>query len=227
MDGTSVSTITSMALQNAWMGLVEFVPKLVIGLLIFVIGWLISAVIGRFVAGILERMSFDRIFQQRGWKDALEKADIKVRPSEFIGAIIKWILVIVFLLIFVEILGFSEFAVFLREVIGWLPNIVIAAAIFVVSVIIADILEKVINASVREIGIRYAQFLGAIVRWAIYIFSGFAILIQLGVAPSIINTLITGFVGMLALAFGLAFGLGGKDAAADLIRSAKNRLSEK
>jgi len=227
MDGSSWSIITTIALKNSWAGVVEFVPKFVIGLVVFIIGWLIAAGIGRLIAEILERISFDKIFMRSGWKDALEKAEIKVRPSEFIGAIIKWVLVIVFLMIFVEILGFAEFAIFLREVIGWLPNIVIAAAIFVVSVIIADILEKVINASVREIGIKYAEFLGALVRWAIYIFAGFAILIQLGVAPSIINTLITGFVGMLALAFGLAFGLGGKDAAGDLIRHARNKLSEK
>ena len=226
MDPNSWSTITTLAFKDAWLGVVAFVPRLVIGLLVFIIGWLISAAIGRIVAGILEKVSFDKIFQKSGWKDALEKADIKVRPSEFIGAIVKWVLVIVFLMIFVEVLGFSQFAFFLGEVIAWLPNIVIAAAIFVASVIIADILEKVINASVREIGVKYAEFLGALVRWAIYFFAAFAILIQLGVAPSIINTLIMGFVGMFALAFGLAFGLGGRDAAADLIKSVKNKLSE-
>ena len=226
MDANSWSIITTDALKNSWMGTVEFLPKLLIGLLVFVIGWLVSAGVGRVIAAGLEKMGFDRIFQKGGWKSALEKADIKVRPSEFLGAIVKWILVIVFLLIFVEILGFGQFALFLKEVIAWLPNIVIAAAIFVASVIIADILEKVINASVREIGIKYAEFLGAMVRWAIYIFAIFAIFIQLGVAPSIINTLVMGIVGMLALAFGLAFGLGGKDAAADLIKSVRNKLSE-
>lgn len=227
MDGSSWSSITTIALKNAWVGVVEFVPKLVIGLIVFIIGWLIASGIGRLVAAVLEKIGFDRIFQRSGWKSALDKAEIRVRPSEFIGAIIKWVIVIVVLLIFVEILGFNEFAIVLRDVINWLPNLVIAAAIFVVAVIIADILEKVINASVRGMGVRYAEFLGAAVRWAIYVFATFAILIQLGVAPSIINTLIMGIVGMFALAFGLAFGLGGRDAAADLIRMARNKLSEK
>jgi hypothetical protein len=226
MDINSWSSITMTALQNSWIGAVEFFPKLLVGLVVFILGWAVSAAIGKVVAGILEKISFDKIFQRSGWKNALEKADIKVRPSEFFGAIVKWILVIVFLMIFAEILGFSQFASFLMRVIDWLPNLIIAAAIFVVSVIIADILEKVINASVREIGVKYAEFLGALVKWAIYFFAAFAILIQLGVATSIINTLITGFVAMFALAFGLAFGLGGKDAAADLIRSVKSKLSE-
>lgn len=226
MDANNWSVITTEALKNSWVGMVEFFPKLVIGLLIFVIGWLISSGVGKVVAAALDKIGFDRIFIKGGWKSALEKADIKVHPSEFLGAIVKWILVIVFLLIFVEILGFSQFALFLKEVIAWLPNIVIAAAIFVVSVIIADILEKIINASVREIGVKHAEFIGSMVRWSIYIFAAFAIFIQLGVAPSIINTLIMGIVGMFALAFGLAFGLGGKEAAADLIKSVRNKLSE-
>ncbi|HOX30624.1 MAG TPA: hypothetical protein P5080_05885 [Candidatus Paceibacterota bacterium] len=226
MDANNWSVITTEALKNSWVGMVEFFPKLVIGLLIFVIGWLISSGVGKVVAAALDKIGFDRIFIKGGWKSALEKADIKVHPSEFLGAIVKWILVIVFLLIFVEILGFSQFALFLKEVIAWLPNIVIAAAIFVVSVIIADILEKIINASVREIGVKHAEFIGSMVRWSIYVFAAFAIFIQLGVAPSIINTLIMGIVGMFALAFGLAFGLGGKEAAADLIKSVRNKLSE-
>lgn len=227
MDGNSWSFITTVALKNAWAGVVVFIPKLIVAIIVFLAGWLISEAVAKIIAGILEKISFDKIFQRSGWKDALEKAEIKVRPSEFIGTIVKWVLLIVFLLIFVEILGFTQFAIFLRQVIGWLPNLIIVAAIFVVAIIIADILEKVISASVRGIGIKYAQFLGAIVRWAIYIFAAFAILIQLGIASTIINTLITGLVAMLAIAFGLAFGLGGKDAAGDMIREIRNKLSEK
>jgi hypothetical protein len=206
---------------------VEFLPKLIIGLIVFVLGWLVSSGIGKIVARILRQISFDKIFERNGWRQALEGADIKVGPSEFVGAIIKWILVIVFLLVFVEILGFNEFALFLSGVIAWLPNVVIAAAIFVVAIVVADILEKIIESSVRRLEVRYSEILGAIVKGAIYTFAIFAILLQLGVAESIINTLIMGVVGMFALAFGLAFGLGGKDVAGEILRSLKNKLTEK
>jgi small-conductance mechanosensitive channel len=117
--------------------------------------------------------------------------------------------------------------VFLTRVLEWLPNVIVAAAIFVVSIIVADIFEKVIKASVSKLEIQYSNLLGAIVRGAIYTFATLAILLQLGVAQTIISTVITGFVGMFALAFGLAFGLGGKDAAGDVIRNLKDKLSKK
>lgn len=221
------SAITVQAFSNVWQGTVEFLPKLVIGLIVFILGWLVSSWIGKIIARILRQISFDKIFERSGWRQALEGADIKVSPSEFVGAIIKWILVIVFLMVFALILGFNEFAQFLTGVIAWLPNVVIAAAIFVVAIIVADILEKIIKSSVRKLEIKYTEVLGAIVKGAIYIFATFAILAQLNVASEIINTMVTGFVGMFALAFGLAFGLGGKDTAADILHGLKNKLTEK
>ncbi len=221
------SNITLQALQNMWQGTLLFLPKLVVGIIVFGIGWIIASALGKIIARILKQIKFDAIFQKSGWKSALESAEIKVNPSEFFGAIVKWIFVIVFLQIFVEILGLNAFAVFLTSVLAWLPNVIVAAAIFVVSIIVADILEKIIKASVRKLEIKYSNLLGAIVRAAIYTFAVLAILLQLGVAQAIISTLITGFVATFALAFGLAFGLGGKDAAAEAIRGLRDKLSDK
>jgi hypothetical protein len=220
------TTITLQALQNAWAGTVEFLPKLAIGLVVFIIGWMIATGIGKITSRILRKINFDSLFQKSGWKAAFESADIRVNPSEFLGAVLKWIFVIVFLQIFVEILGLQAFAAFLTKVLEWLPNVFVAAAIFVVSIIVADIAEKVIKTAARKLEIKYSQLLGALVRGSIYTFAILAILLQLGVAESIINTIITGFVGMLALAFGLAFGLGGKDAASDVIRGLKDKFAE-
>jgi hypothetical protein len=221
------SGIALEAFQNAWLGTLEFLPRIIIGLLVFVIGWLIASGVGKIVARILKKINFDSVFQKSGWKNALEGADIRVNPSEFLGAILKWMIVIVFLQIFVEILGLSSFAGFLADVLAWLPNVIVAAAIFAVSIIVADILEKIIKASVNRLEIKYSNLLGAIVRGAIYTFATLAILLQLGVAETIISTIITGFVGMFALAFGLAFGLGGKDAASEAIRNLKDKLKDK
>ncbi|MCU0652969.1 MAG: hypothetical protein MUD10_01800 [Candidatus Pacebacteria bacterium] len=221
------SEVTLQALQDAWGGIVEFTPRAVIGLAIFVIGWIIAAAAGKVLARLLKKINFDSFFARSGWKNALEGADIKVNPSEFVGAITKWIIVILFLQIFAVILGLGQFADYLTKVLEWLPNVVVAAAIFVVSIILADILEKVIKASARRLEIRYTNLLGAIVRGSIYTFAVLAILMQLQVAQTIIATMVTGFVGMLALAFGLAFGLGGKDAAAEMISNLKDRLKDK
>jgi hypothetical protein len=220
-------TVTLQALQSAWQGFLNFIPVLIGAIIIFVIGWFLALGVGKLISEILTRIKFNRLFEKTGWKESLEKAELKVNPSEFIGAICKWILVIVFLLAAVEILGFVQFANFLRSVISWLPNLVVAIAIFVVAIILADILEKIVRAGVKRLELGYAEFLGTVVRWAIYVFAGLAILLQLGVTPTIINTLVIGFVGMIALALGLAFGLGGKEAAAKLIDKIGEKISER
>ena len=219
------STITLRALLSTWESFILFLPKMVGALIIFIIGWFISVGFGRLVAGILKKLKFDKIFQRTGWKEAFDKAEVRVHPSEFVGGICKWILVIVFLLASVEILGFVQLASFVSDVVTWLPNLIVAVVIFIVAVILTDIIEKLIRASVKKMDIGYSGFLGTAAKFSIYVFAMLAILLQLGITPTIIQTLITGFVGMISLAFGLAFGLGGKDAAADLIEELKRKLS--
>lgn len=221
------SVITMQALQNAWQSLLVFIPRLTGALIIFVVGWFIAIGVGRIAAEILNRLKFNQIFERAGWKEALEKAEFKVNPSEFIGAIFKWILVIVFLSAAVDVLELTQFAILLNRLIGWLPNLVVAVAIFIVAIIVADIAEKLIRASVKKLGVNYAGYFGTISRWVIYAFAGLTILSQLGVAPSIINAIVFGFVAMVSLALGLAFGLGGRDAAANLIEEIREKISEK
>jgi len=221
------STITFQKLQELWGGFLDFVPNLLVAIIVFIIGWFIACGIGRLIAGILNRLKFNRLFESVGWKEALEKAEFKIDPAGFIGAICKWILVVVFLLISVEILGLTQFANFLTRVLAWLPNLLVAAAIFVVAVIAADFLEKITKAWVKKLEIEHVKLIGAMVRWAIYIFAGLAILLQLGITPTIINSIVIGLIGMFALAFGLAFGLGGKEAAGKAIEEIKEKISEK
>jgi hypothetical protein len=219
------STITILALQATWRGFLIFLPKLIGSIIVFVIGWFFATGAGRFIAEVLRKLKFNQIFERSGWKEALEKAEFKVSPADFIGGVCKWILVIVFLLASVEILGFVQFADFLTGVLNWLPNLMVALAIFVVAIIVTDILEKVVRAGVKKMDIGYSGFLGVAAKWAVYIFAVLAILLQLKITPSIIDTLVKGFVGMFALAFGLSFGLGGKDAAAKFIEDFKKKIS--
>lgn len=154
----------------------------------------------------------------------MAKADIRVDASAFIGAIIKWILVIVFLLAAVEILGFVQFAVFLKSVLDYLPNVIVAALIFVVTVILVDIFEKIMRVSVERMKVGYGQVVSVVVKWSIWVFAVLAILYQLGVARPFMETLFTGLVAMLVISFGLAFGLGGKEVASEILQDLKRKL---
>jgi hypothetical protein len=224
--------ITSDALNRAFSdllsGMISFVPVLILAIIVFVIGWFIAIGVGRLVTDVLKRVKFNQVFERGNWKEALEKAELKVDPAGFIGSIFKWVLAIVFLLATVEILGFSQFAGFLRDVLGYLPNVIVAALILVVAIIIADIVEKIVRAAVEGTKMGHGHLIGAVVRWFILIFAIFSALLQLDIAVLPVQVLIQTFVqGIgygLALAMAIAFGLGGKDMAADLLSKMRNKI---
>ena len=216
--------LTVEALQDLWQGFLTFTPKLIGALIVFIIGWFISMAIGKVIASILRKLNFNRFFEKGNIKEALEKAEFKVDASGFKGAIFKWVFVIVFLLVAVEILGLTQFGIFLTSVLSYLPNVIVAVLIFVVAVIIADILEKIVRAAVEGVKVGYGNLVGIIVRWSIWIFAIFAILYQLGIAPGLVQTLLSGIVGLIVIAGGIAFGLGGKDVAAEILQELRRKL---
>jgi len=216
--------ITTYALQNLWQGFLTFIPTLIGAIIVFIIGWFISVGIGKLVAEVLIRIKFNKLFEKTGWKQALEKAELKVNAAEFIGAIAKWVLVIVFLLAAVEILGFVQFAAFLKSILAYLPNVIVAALILVVTVVLVDIVEKVVRAAVEGVKVGYGHLVSVMIKWSIWIFAVLAILHQLGIARPFMETLFTGFVAMLVISLGIAFGLGGKDVAAEILQDLKKKL---
>ncbi|MFZ2390485.1 MAG: hypothetical protein WAW15_01555 [Minisyncoccales bacterium] len=221
------SLITMQALQGAWEEMLLFLPNLIAAIIIFILGWFVAIWIGKLIAQILNKLKFDSVFEKTGWREALSNADVKVNPSSFIGAICKWILVVVFLMIVTDIMGWVAFAGLLAKIIAWMPNLLVAIIILVVAIIIADIVEKLVKVSTKKMGISSVNFLGSVVKGALYVFAGLAVLLQLGVTPEIVKVLIMGFVGTLTLALGLSFGLGGKDAAARIIEEVRKRVSDK
>ncbi len=220
-------SVTINALQNLWQGFVEFVPALIGAIIIFLVGWFISVGIGKLIAEILKKIRFNQIFEKGNWDEALAKADIKVDASAFIGAIVKWVFAIVFLMAAIDVLGLTEFASYLGKILGYLPNVVVAAFILVATVIITDIVEKVVRATVESIKVGYGQIVAAIVRWSIWIFAILAILSQLRfeAADWIMDLIKTAFMGLVVM-LALAFGLGGKDIAGDILKDLYKKLKD-
>jgi hypothetical protein len=208
-----------------------FVPRLLLAIIVFIIAYIISVGIGRLITEILKGLKFNKLFEKEGWQKAIERAEIKVDPSAFIGAIFKWVCVIISILLAVDILQLTKFADLVMNVLDYLPNVIIAVLIFVVAVIIADIIEKIVRATVEKMKIAYASLAAAIVRWTIWIFAIFMILDQLLPQSELVQTLykgiVYGAVSAIAVAVGLAFGLGGKDAAGKAIANMVRKIEEK
>jgi len=216
--------VTIAALQNLFQVFLAFIPQLIGAIIVFIIGWIIAIGVGKLVAEILNRLKFNKLFEKAGWKEAFERAELKVNAAEFLGGIVKWIFVIVFLLAAVEILGLVQFAGFVQGVLSYIPNVIVAALIFTVTVIMVDIVEKVVRTAVEGVKIGYGQVVSVIIKWSIWTFAILAILYQLGIARAFMEILFQGLVYMLVISFGLAFGLGGKEVAAELLRDLRNKL---
>ncbi|MBU1015416.1 hypothetical protein KKI17_03225 [Patescibacteria group bacterium] len=221
--------VTLEGLLRLWQGFLGFIPALVGAFLILLVGWIISVGVGKLVADVLKRLRFNQIFERGTWKDALERAELQTDPAGFIGGIFKWVLMIVFLLAAVDVLGLEGFGAWLtNDVLGYLPNVLAAALIIVVAAIIADIAEKVVRAAVEGMQAGYGSLAGGVVKWFIWTFAIFSALLQLNIAVLPIRVLIETFVQAMgygaALAFAIAFGLGGKDVAAEVLQGLKRRF---
>jgi len=219
-------TVTVTALKGAWEAFLMFTPVLLGAIIILIIGWFVSVGIGRLVTEIFKKIKLNQLFEKGSWKTALEKAEIKVDASGFLGAIVKWILFIVFLMAAVEPLGLGAFAVFLKGIVVYLPKVIVAALIFVATVILVDIVEKITRVGVEGIKVGYGKMISSTVKWLIWFFAVLAILNQLEILKPFTETLFTGIVAVLVLGFGLSFGLGGKEVAAEILRDFKKKLEE-
>jgi len=214
--------------QPILQSVVTVIANLILAIIVFIIGYLISVGIGKLVTEILKSIKFNRLFEKEGWKKAMQRAEIDVDASGFIGAIIKWVFVVVSLLVAVDILSLTEFAGFLSSVLAYIPRLIVAILVFVVAVIISDIIEKLVRVAVEKMKVGYGYLASSTVKWAIWVFTIFLILDQLLPTSLLIKTLYTGIVygviGALSLGIGLAIGLGGKDTASKMIEDIAKKI---
>jgi len=205
------------SLQNLWLGFANFVPNLIAAIIVLIIGLIVAAGLGALVEKIFEGLRLDTFLEKLGLKPFFERAGLRLRASYFLGRLVYWFIVIAFLLAVAQTLGLYALAAFLTAVVNYLPNVIAAVLIMLAALVLANFLRRIVVASVLSAKLHAAQFLGSLTWWAVVVFGLLAALQQLNIAATIIQTLVTGFIAMLALAGGLAFGLGGRDYAGHLI----------
>jgi hypothetical protein len=221
---TTWADVLTSSFQNLFYGLVAFLPNLLAALVIFVIGWLIGAGLSRVVAQVIGSLRVDQALRAAGVDRVVERAGWKLNSGAFLGMLVKWFFIIVFLVAALDVLGLTEVTIFLRAVVlGYLPQVIVAVLILLVAAVVAEAAQKVVSGSASAAHLRSANFLGALARWSIWVFAILAALDQLGVTP-FVQTLFTGVVVALALAFGLSFGLGGQAAAARYIDKMREEI---
>jgi len=212
--------------QGLWAGVGAFVPLLVVAVIIFIVGWVIAALIGRAVAQIIRAAKVDTALAAAGVDRTLARAGYKLDSGRFVGEIVRWFLTLVVLVASLDMLGLTEVTSFLREIaLSLVPSVIKAALVLLATVVVADLLAKTLAASAKAAGATSANLIGTIAKWSVWVFGILVVLVELNVAPGLIQTIVTGVVVALSLAFGLSFGLGGKEAAGRYIEKVRHEIS--
>ncbi len=214
------------SLQQVWATVAVFLPLFIGAIVVLILGWIVAVAVGKVVEQAVRALRLDSILSRMDFEKALERAGWKLNSGAFIGGLVKWFLIIVFLLASVNILGLTKVSDFLQNVLLYIPNVVAAAFILIISALVAETVEKFVRGSVEAAGYKGA-LAGIVARWAIWIFAFSAVLAQLKIAEILVETfqtVFTGLVAALAIAFGLAFGMGGKDVAAGFLEKIRGEL---
>lgn len=215
------------SLNTLWLNFIGFLPVLLAALIVLIVGWLIAIALGKLANRIIRVIKLDLFLTKVGFKKTLAKAKLKLDSGKFFEELIKWFFIIVFLMAATDILGLFQVTEFLKGILYYIPNIVVAVVALLAAVIVAGFLQKLVRASIEAAGLQAAGFLSGLTKWAVLIFGFVVAITQLGIAVTLINTLVIGLVGMLALAGGLAFGLGGRDHATRFLEKLRRDIGGK
>lgn len=213
--------ILGQALVDTGMTLIAFLPSVVIAVIIFALGWGFGAVLGRAVEHLISVLRVDKALHRAGFDTLSEKAGVRISVAGFLGGVIRWGVVVAFTLASAEILGLSQVTQLLRDILVYIPQVIIAAVILVIAMLLGDFVSRLVSHSVRATGMD-GELAAQMSKWAIVIVGGvFPALTQLRIAQGLVEVLFTGVVFAVSLALGLSFGLGGRDAAARAIEKMK------
>lgn len=196
-----------------------FIPALIGAIVILIIGWIISGIVARLIERMMVATGFERAVERSGIGGFLARTGTAWTASRVLAELAKWFIRLIFLQAAAQVLGMPQVTAVINNIVLYLPNVFVAVLIVVVGAMLARVVAGLVRGSVSEMGVANPGLFAAIAQYAILGFAAIAALSQLQIASSIVNILFIGIVAALALALGLAFGLGGREVAADMTRS--------
>ena len=220
--------VFNASLQQLWWGFVQFTPRLFFAIIFFVLGWVLGSILAKAFEQVLDALKVDKLLASVGVDNLFRKAGVNLNSGQFVGQVVKWFVIIVALLPSLNLIGLDEIATFLKDdVLMFLPRVFVATFILIIAAIVSDALSKLVASSAKAMSVSAANMLGTIAKYAVWIFALIIALGQLGVADYYMSVLFTGLVAMLSLGGALAFGLGGRDAAARFIDKVGGEMSHR
>ncbi len=217
--------VVQASFAGLWYTVAQYLPALLAAVVVFIIGWIMGVILYRIVVEVVKVLRIDEALRAAGINDAAKQAGVSLDIGRFLGTLVMWFVVLVFLVASLDILNLNRVTIFLQQVVlGYLPQVIVAVLILVLGAVVAELVRGLVSGSARAAGAHTANLVGSVAKWSIWIFAVMAALDQLQVATVFIQTLFTGVVIALSLGFGLAFGLGGKEAAARTIERIRSEI---
>ena len=219
--------VFNASLQNLWWGLIQFAPKFIVAIVLFIVGWVLGNIIAKALEQVFSALKVDKLFVSVGADNLFRKAGMNLDTGYFIGQVVKWFVVVVFLLPSLNLVGLNEVTFFLQEdVLGFLPRVIVAALVLVIAAVISEGISGAVTATAKTMNLRSANLFGAVTKYAVWVFAFIIALGKLGLGDYM-SILFSGIIGMIALACALAFGLGAKDHASRFISKLGEEMSHK
>lgn len=223
MDINSWGAALMTSLATALSLFLGAIPRIIGFLVILVIGWLIASLLGAGVAALLRAIKFNTLAQRSGIQGFIYNMGLRTDPSGLLADIVKWFVRLIVLIVAFDALGLPAVSAVLQQFLLWIPNLVVAVVVLVIAGLAANALGDLVRGSTAQAGFSNPDLLATITRVAVWAFGIVVAVNQIGIAQTLVNTLFMGFVGALALAAGLAFGLGGRDTAGQIVQNWYNR----
>lgn len=210
----SYSNVVADSMRDLYVRFINFLPNFLVAVIILIVGWVVAVFVAKLVKQVLHSIKIDELGDKLGLDVLSSRTGMKMSVAGTIAWLVKWFLLVAIFLAVSDILGLQEISVFLNKVLAYIPNVIIAAAVLLVGTMVAQFVSKLVRHSVRSAGLHSGDMMAAVAKWAIMITAVVAVLGHLGIADKQADAIFTGLIYMLALAGGLAFGLGGKEHAA-------------
>lgn len=217
--GDAWSNILVASFRDVAERLAHVAPRLLAMVAVIVIGWAVAAIARRLAVRVFRMLDLDTRCARWGLTASLSRSGIGQLPSQVIGQLVFWTILFVALLTSVEALEMPATVGLAAGVVRFLPNLVVAALVWMVGWLLANFMAQAVLIAAVNAQVALAPLIAGAVRWLVLIFAGAAALTQLGIAREMVLLTFGIAFGGSVLALALAFGLGGKELAREILES--------
>jgi len=207
-------------LQVAISVFLSYIPQVIGAIIILIVGYIIGKILQSIVTRILRGVGFENWMERGGVKQFFDRAQTDHTPSSVLGMVVFWFVFIIAITMAAGTLGIRQISGFLNQLIAFIPNIFVAILILFLAALLANFLASIVR------GATASGILASVVRYGVIIYAAFAALTQLGIAVTLTAPTFLILLGAVAFALAIAFGIGGREVARDIVEKAYNRRQQ-